>query len=240
MKDEPARGFFSSFIPRPSSFGPVIATGYLANARRFGSYEDARYPWYLTYEDTIDNLGRAFLGLTIGCARCHDHKFDPVSQEDYYALYGFFSSTRYPRPGIELDKVQRDFVPLAPADEVHPRADEEADIRLEWLPLTEAVAGVMAGRLRNGILAMGVLASMAVTYKGPIDAIVSTPGSGDLATYSQIIDRMRAGEPYYDAAHKELVAGHYGGGRGAGRIAGRRRTEYSAGGGDRDPGARGA
>ena len=96
----------------------IIATGYLANARRFGSYEDARYPWYLTYEDTIDNLGRTFLGLTINCARCHDHKFDPISQEDYYALYGFFSSTRYPRPGIELDKVQRDFVPLALADEV--------------------------------------------------------------------------------------------------------------------------
>jgi mono/diheme cytochrome c family protein len=98
--------------------GKIIATGYLANAKRFGSYEDARYPWYLTYEDTIDNLGRTFLGLTINCARCHDHKFDPISQEDYYALYGFFSSTRYPRPGIELDKVQRDFVPLASAGEV--------------------------------------------------------------------------------------------------------------------------
>ena len=96
----------------------IIATGYLANSKRFGSYEDARYPWYLTYEDTIDNLGRAFLGLTIGCARCHDHKFDPVTQADYYALYGFFSSTRYPRPGIELDKVQHDFVPLASPQEV--------------------------------------------------------------------------------------------------------------------------
>jgi hypothetical protein len=96
----------------------LIATGYLANTKRFGSYEDDRYPWYLTYEDQIDNLGRTFLGLTINCARCHDHKFDPISQHDYYALYGFFSSTRYPRPGIELDKVQRDFVPLATAGEV--------------------------------------------------------------------------------------------------------------------------
>ena len=96
----------------------LIATGYLANTKRFGSYEDARYPWYLTYEDQIDNLGRTFLALTINCARCHDHKFDPISQHDYYALYGFFSSTRYPRPGIELDKVQRDFVPLAPPEEL--------------------------------------------------------------------------------------------------------------------------
>ncbi len=89
----------------------IIATGYLANARRFGSVVDG-YPWHLTIEDTIDNLGRTVLGLTINCARCHDHKFDPVTSEDYYALYGFFQNTRYPWPGIELDKVQRDLVPL--------------------------------------------------------------------------------------------------------------------------------
>src|SRR6266545_1058427 len=96
----------------------IIATGYLANARRFGSYEDARYPWHLTVEDTIDNFGKAFLGVTLGCARCHDHKFDPFLAEDYYGLYGFFSSTRYPWPGIELDRVPKDLVPLAPAEVV--------------------------------------------------------------------------------------------------------------------------
>jgi cytochrome c553 len=96
----------------------LIATGYLAGSRRFGSYEDARYQWYLTYEDTIDNLGRTVLGLTINCARCHDHKFDPITTEDYYALYGIFQSTRYPWPGTELSKVPYDLVPLAPAAEV--------------------------------------------------------------------------------------------------------------------------
>ena len=65
-------------------------------------------------DDMTDVTGQVFLGLTVGCARCHDHKFDPISQEDYYALYGFFSSTRYPWPGIELDRVQRDLIPLAP------------------------------------------------------------------------------------------------------------------------------
>src|SRR6185312_12698736 len=75
-------------------------------------YEDKRYQWWLTYEDSIENVGRAVLGLGLGCARCHDHKFDPVSSEDYYALYGIFRSTRYPWPGIELDKVQHDLVPL--------------------------------------------------------------------------------------------------------------------------------
>ncbi|WP_342000375.1 NUDIX hydrolase [Microbacterium sp. LWH7-1.2] len=48
---------------------------------------------------------------------------------------------------------------LTSANEVHAREDEEADIRVEWLPLGDAVAGILAGRLRNGILAVGVLAA---------------------------------------------------------------------------------
>ncbi|MBX3732725.1 MAG: PSD1 domain-containing protein [Verrucomicrobiae bacterium] len=97
-----------------SWIGRIVATGYLANARRFGSRVDD-YPQHLTIEDTLDNLGRAFLGLSINCARCHDHKFDPITTEDYYALYGILHSTRYPWPGIELDQKQRDLVPLVPA-----------------------------------------------------------------------------------------------------------------------------
>ncbi|MEX2025764.1 MAG: DUF1549 domain-containing protein, partial [Pirellulaceae bacterium] len=95
----------------------IVATGYIANARRFGSRVDD-YPQHLTIEDTIDNLGRALLGLSINCARCHNHKFDPITTEDYYAFYGIFHSTRYPWPGIELDKMQRDLVPLVPEEQV--------------------------------------------------------------------------------------------------------------------------
>lgn len=92
-------------------FSRIIATGYLANARRFGSRVDD-YPWHLTIEDTLDNLGRSFLGLSLNCARCHDHKFDPIPTADYYALYGIFNSTRYPWPGIELEQRQRDLIQL--------------------------------------------------------------------------------------------------------------------------------
>jgi hypothetical protein len=94
----------------------IVATGYLALARRFGIKQEES--WHLTIEDTIENLGRTMLGLGLGCARCHDHKFDPVSQEDYYALYGVFASTRYPFTGSERTKFQKDFVPLAPMTEV--------------------------------------------------------------------------------------------------------------------------
>ena len=95
----------------------IIATGYIANARRFGSRVND-YPQHLTIEDTLDNLGRTFLATTINCARCHNHKFDPVTAEDYYALYGIFHSTRYPWPGIELEQRQRDLVEMASPEEV--------------------------------------------------------------------------------------------------------------------------
>lgn len=109
----------------------IIATGYIANSRRFGS-RVSDYPQHLTIEDTIDNLGRTFLATTINCARCHDHKFDPVTAEDYYALYGIFHSTRYPWPGIELEQRQRDFVTLAPQDEIN-RVKAERDSRQKEL-----------------------------------------------------------------------------------------------------------
>ncbi|MDP6905242.1 MAG: DUF1553 domain-containing protein [Verrucomicrobiota bacterium] len=46
------------------------------------------------WEERMDAVGRTFLGLTLGCARCHDHKFEPVSQADYYAIAGVFASVR--------------------------------------------------------------------------------------------------------------------------------------------------
>ena len=94
----------------------IVATGFLALSRR---YATAPYElWHLTLEDAIDTTGRAFLGLTFRCARCHDHKFDPVTQRDYYALYGIFASTSFPYAGSEefvSKKFPRmNFVPTAP------------------------------------------------------------------------------------------------------------------------------
>src|SRR5438552_1419656 len=46
-------------------------------------------------DDRIDTLTRGFLGLTVACAHCHDHKYDPISTKDYYSLAGVFASTDY-------------------------------------------------------------------------------------------------------------------------------------------------
>lgn len=97
----------------------VTATGYLAISRRFG-FDSENYH-HLTIQDTIDTLGQTVLGLSIGCARCHDHKFDPVSAQDYYALYGIFDSSRYAFPGSEQKQRVRALVPLVPTAESLPR-----------------------------------------------------------------------------------------------------------------------
>ncbi|MFM7867168.1 MAG: DUF1549 domain-containing protein, partial [Planctomycetaceae bacterium] len=47
-------------------------------------------------DDRIDLVTRGLMGLTVSCARCHDHKYDPVSQADYYSLYGVFASSEEP------------------------------------------------------------------------------------------------------------------------------------------------
>ncbi len=97
----------------------ITATGYLAISRRFG-FDSENYH-HLTIQDTIDNLGQAILGLSLGCARCHDHKFDPVSMQDYYGLYAIFDSSRYAFPGSEQKQKVRSMVPLLPPSEAIPK-----------------------------------------------------------------------------------------------------------------------
>jgi cytochrome c553 len=69
-------------------------------------------------DDQLDVVGRAFLGLTLTCARCHDHKFDPITTADYYSLAGFFFSSRILekfQPPTEGEKLMR--IPLeSPAE----------------------------------------------------------------------------------------------------------------------------
>ena len=72
----------------------LIATGFLALGPTIYEEQDKQRLRFDVIDEQLDTIGKAFMGQTIGCARCHDHKFDPISQSDYYALAGIFASTR--------------------------------------------------------------------------------------------------------------------------------------------------
>ena len=72
----------------------VIATGFLALGPKAIAQQDKRRMLYDVYDEQIEVVSRAMLGLTVACARCHDHKFDPILTKDYYSLAGIFASTR--------------------------------------------------------------------------------------------------------------------------------------------------
>lgn len=72
----------------------LTATGMLVIGPKMLAEQDKEKMLIDIVDEQIDTVSRTMLGLTVGCARCHDHKFDPISSKDYYALAGIFSSTR--------------------------------------------------------------------------------------------------------------------------------------------------
>jgi hypothetical protein len=71
------------------------------------------------WEDRLDTVSRGLLGLTVACARCHDHKFDPIPTEDYYALAGVFASTRMFNRPLNDKVAQKDGNASQPQDAMH-------------------------------------------------------------------------------------------------------------------------
>src|SRR5579871_168447 len=77
--------------------GPVLAESAMIS-------NQLEYEW-LT--DAVDTTGAAFLGLTFGCARCHDHKFDPITQKDYFAMQAIFAASDRPFPAkVRLGRIK--------------------------------------------------------------------------------------------------------------------------------------
>jgi hypothetical protein len=72
----------------------LVATGFLSLGPKMLAEDDPVKMEMDIIDEQVDTVGRTFLGLTLGCARCHDHKFDPIPTADYYSLAGIFKSTR--------------------------------------------------------------------------------------------------------------------------------------------------
>ncbi|MEZ5364606.1 MAG: DUF1549 domain-containing protein [Bryobacterales bacterium] len=94
----------------------IIATGFLALGPKAVAQQDKMKMLYDVYDEQVDVVSKAVLGMTLSCARCHDHKFDPLLQRDYYAMAGVFANTRsFSDPSTHVSKLL--FTPLVPQAE---------------------------------------------------------------------------------------------------------------------------
>lgn len=169
----------------------VIATGFIAQSKRIGTRE--LEDMHLIIEDTLTTLGPAFMGLSLRCARCHDHKFEPISMDDYYALYGFFASTQYPFAGAEEVRKQTKFPPLVPPAQVnHLIEARNAQLAMLQSEIEQLETGKQAAesssdrlpQLKQQLAALekadpleGVATAYAVSELQPVDVPVQTNGN---------------------------------------------------------------
>lgn len=79
----------ADLLPTDAERRSLAALGFLTTGRKFNNAHD-------DIDDKIDLICRGLMGLTVACARCHDHKYDAVAMEDYYSLYGVFASCHEP------------------------------------------------------------------------------------------------------------------------------------------------
>jgi hypothetical protein len=110
-------------LPLGDDKRPLAAMGFLTLGRRFLNNQAD------IIDDRIDVVTRGTMGLTVTCARCHDHKFDPIPTKDYYSLYGVFASSIEPRDLPLIEEPKRTDAYLAFEKELKEREGEVAKFR---------------------------------------------------------------------------------------------------------------
>ena len=113
----------------PEDTDALAATAFLRHWIYEYNQRDVRTQWSIILNDITDVTGEVFLGLSYGCARCHDHKFDPILRQDYYRLQAFFTPL-----------LPRDDIPLAEPEQRAQHATQQA----EWERATDPIRRQLA------------------------------------------------------------------------------------------------
>ena len=155
---------------------PNAALGFLTLGRRFLNNQAD------IIDDRIDVVSRGLMGLTVACARCHDHKFDPISQADYYALYGVFASSKEP---------ETKDLPLLPATR-DPKI--EADYQKQLAERQAALAEFHEGKRQ--LIALRTLPTLGVFAVVPPDSVrrvLDRAGKDEERKFINKIEDLNAG-----------------------------------------------
>jgi cytochrome c551/c552 len=116
----------------------IVATGFLQVGPKLLAEQDKPKMVYDMVDEQLDVTSRAFMGLTVGCARCHDHKFDPIPTKDYYSMASIFASTKS-LSKVEGTVSQLLFVPLVPKDVTERYNQHQAKIKAKSEQIQEIV-----------------------------------------------------------------------------------------------------
>ncbi len=157
------------------SHATLIATGMHRIGPRvlFREKDNPQYR-YSYLDDMIATTSRAFLGMTVDCARCHDHKFDPIEQMDYYRMMAVF----YPH-------VRYDF-PLADADEVKRHKEATAKVEARTQPLKDRIDAIEKPYKQQ------LRAEKLATFPADIQEAVSTPEADRSDGQKLLADQVRS------------------------------------------------
>ena len=152
--------------------GPKVLLGVNTNKQRMD-----------VADEQIDTIGRAVLGMTIGCARCHDHKFDPIPTADYYALAGILTSTQVMerRHMLGQQRLMERLVGLGEAGDALDNAYEKY-----WRELPNAKARLQRAKKALGFLEKGELSDLEKLVSKNADALDGGAKNSELSNKERI------------------------------------------------------
>jgi hypothetical protein len=129
----------------------LVASGYLLLGPTNYEQQDKALLEMDVIDEQIDTIGRGFLGMSLGCARCHDHKFDPVPTADYYALAGIFSSTDMITAGNVSGYTKRTLERLNPISDAEKARTARIEKLTAELRAVKAKLGPAPAKKRRGV-----------------------------------------------------------------------------------------
>lgn len=189
----------------------LVATGILVMGPKLLAQQDREQLALDVADEQIDLTSKAFLGLTVSCARCHDHKFDPISTKDYYSLASIFKSTTtlsgtLPRNNRVMYWMER---PLVSADAVAARKTHDAAVKQLQDALKKAKDETEKARISAELKALEAKAPPAV----PMAMAVEDGKVEDLrvhvrGSYKNLGEAAPRGFLATVAGHKEAIPAH--------------------------------
>jgi hypothetical protein len=188
----------------------LVATGFLALADFVPGDVDKTQMIADYVNDQIDVLGRSMLGLTLGCARCHDHKYDPISLEDYYSLAGIFFSTRLiPSPVKGNTPLVR--APLWPAAQINRLEQQAEENQKRLLALPGEIARLEVEAWLKGVWAQvetetaaGLVAAWRAAEARPEGPRLAVAEAAERARLSTAVVQFWAGQLNREAVFEPL------------------------------------